>query len=223
MSEVTTPASCQYCGAESVGEHICPECGRIKPLLPGADYFEFFGLERKLRIDPEELEKTFYRLSRQLHPDYYTTASESEKRASVERSSMLNDAYRTLSDPVSRAQYLLLIAGFKEKEKKAPPDLLEEVFELNMQVEELKAAKRAGDEAEARTARGALMTALTHLEKRLSEIDGVLFALFEAWDEAVDSSRRDSEGMDALRRMSELLSHRSYIRNLVRDISEEIG
>ena len=223
MSGTAISDVCRYCDAESADAHFCSECGRIKPLAPGIDYFEFFSLPRKLKLDEKELEQSFYRLSRQLHPDYFMAASEPEKQASVERSSMLNDAYRTLADPITRAQYLLQLEGVEEKEKKAPPDLLEEVFDLNMQVEELKAAKRAGDNAEAETARMALRTALTELEKKLNEIDETLFALFDDWDRTLESGMRDQERTDSLRAMSAVLSHRSYIRNLVRDISEEIG
>src|SRR2546427_1819792 len=136
---------CQHCGTRSDGAHFCAQCGKIQPVAPGSDYFRFMGLPRKLRIDEAELEKSFYALSRQFHPDYFMATSEQERQASVERSSMLNDAYRTLRDRVARVSYLLTLEGYKETEKKAPPGLLEEVFELNMQVEELKAAKKIGD------------------------------------------------------------------------------
>ena len=134
---------------------------------------------------------------------------------------MLNDAYRTLRDRVSRGQYLLLLEGYKEAEKKAPPDLLEEVFDLNMQVEELKAAKKMGDEDEVQEARAALDEALGGLKDKLDDIDARLFAVFADWDAAVDRGAGEQEQRPVLDRMSELLSHRSYIRNLVRDIREE--
>ncbi|HXG65513.1 MAG TPA: Fe-S protein assembly co-chaperone HscB [Blastocatellia bacterium] len=214
--------ACPYCGAESADEHYCSACGRILPVAVGSDYFSFLGLPRKLRLDEAELEKTFYALSRKLHPDYFMTASDAERQASIQRSSMLNDAYRTLRNPVSRATYLLTLEGYKEAEKKAPPDLLEEVFELNMQIEELKAAKKMGDEDEVNEARAALEEALAHLNGRLAELDNRLFALFEKWDAALDGGAGEGDKKTALNQMSELLSHRSYIRNLVRDIREEM-
>lgn len=211
-----TLTECARCGAASTDPHICSECGRLLPLAAGVDYFSFFGLPRKLRIDESELEKSFYSLSRKLHPDYFMNASEEERQASIDRSSLLNDAYRTLRDKISRVQYLLTLEGYKEAEKKAPPDLLEEVFELNMQVEELKMAKKMGDAGEVAEARSALETALSGLKKKLENIDARLFALFDDWDTA------NGESKPTLDQMSELLSHRSYIRNLVRDIKEEI-
>jgi molecular chaperone HscB len=214
--------TCMHCGAQSAGAHFCSECGKIQPVAAGSDHFRFIGLPRKLRVDESELEKSFYALSRQFHPDYFMSASEAERQASMERSSMLNDAYRTLRDRVARVTYLLSIEGYKEAEKKAPPDLLEEVFELNMQIEELKAAKTVGDEEEVAEARAALEEALTGLREKLAGIDERLLAQFENWDSAMDRSAATSEKKDLLDRMSELLSHRSYIRHLVHSIQEEL-
>ncbi|MGA9772751.1 MAG: Fe-S protein assembly co-chaperone HscB [Blastocatellia bacterium] len=222
MAEAKTNAdkrACAHCGALSTDAHFCSECGKIQPVAPGADYFAFFGLPRKLFIDESALEKEFYTLSRQLHPDYFMNATGAERRASIERSSMLNDAYRTLRDRVARAQYLLRLEGYKEAEKKAPPDLLEEVFELNMQIEELKAAKKTGDEDEVGETRAALEQALQGLKEKLNEIDERLYTLFGVLDAAVES---DEGRKAALDRISEALSYRSYIRNLVRDITEEL-
>jgi molecular chaperone HscB len=222
MAEATinpNKSACAHCGAVSKDEHFCSECGKIQPVATGADYFAFFGLPRKLLIDEAALEKEFYSLSRQLHPDYFMNSTDAERRASIDRSSTLNDAYRTLRDRVARAQYLLQLQGYKEAEKKAPPDLLEEVFELNMQIEELKAAKKMGDQDEVSEARASLEQALQGLKEKLNEIDERLYALFGVWDAAVDSGSSEKPALD---QMSELLSHRSYIRNLVRDIREEL-
>jgi molecular chaperone HscB len=221
-TERVSQSGCLHCGAQSTGAHSCSACGKIQPVVAGSDYFSFFGLQRKLRIDEAELEKSFYALSRQFHPDYFMSASAEERQASIERSSMLNDAYRTLRNQVTRARYLLTLEGYKEAEKKAPPDLLEEVFELNMQIEELRAAKKTGDEDEAAEARSSLEEALADLHKKLQEIDERLFALFEDWDSAVDREAAANGRKRLLDRLSELLSHRSYIRNLVRDIKEEL-
>lgn len=225
MAEAITnlaPPACPHCGAHSEDAHFCSACGKILPLSAGSDYFAVFGLPRKLRIDESALEKSFYGLSRQLHPDYFMNASEAERQASVDRASRLNDAYRTLRDRAARAAYLLQLAGYKEAEKKAPPDLLEEVFELNMQIEELKAAKKMGDEDDLKEARAALEEALAGLKDKLSEIDARLFAAFADWDAAVDGGADERERTPVLDRLSEQLSQRSYIRNLVRDIREEL-
>src|SRR5712692_6053240 len=190
-TEKVSVGICLHCGAQSAAAHFCSECGRIQPVASGSDYFSFFGLPRKLRLNESELEKSFYSLSRQFHPDYFMSGDERERQASMERSSMLNDAYRTLRDRVARVSYLLTLEGYKEAEKKAPPDLLEEVFELNMQVEELKAAKKLGDADEVLEARASLEEALAGLRNKLAAIDELLFALFGEWDSAIDRRTTD--------------------------------
>jgi len=102
------------------------------------DYFEVFGLPRLLGIDTLVLEKTFHNLSRKYHPDYFTTASPSEKTRAVRMTALLNDAYRTLRNPVRRVEYLLSLYGFKPDSSKVPQALLMEVFEINERLEEVK-------------------------------------------------------------------------------------
>jgi len=211
---------CAYCEAQSDDPHFCSGCGKIQPVRDDSDFFTFFGLPRKLVIDESALESTFYKLSRQFHPDYFMGASEPEREASMQRSSLLNDAYRTLRDRIRRVSYLLTLEGYKEAEKKAPPDLLEEVFELNMQIEELKEAKGSGDDADLAQARSALEDALAGLKEKLASIDRKLAILFQDWDRAVDSG--DPAKKAVLDRISELLSHRSYINHLVNSVLEEL-
>jgi molecular chaperone HscB len=76
-------------------EHFCSACGKVQPPVP-VDYFTFFGLPRKLNVDVPALEREFYQLSRKLHPDLYSGADAREQEWSLEQSSQLNDAYRTL-------------------------------------------------------------------------------------------------------------------------------
>src|ERR1700680_1355420 len=143
--------------------HFCESCGKVQPPVP-VDYFSFFGLPRKLTVDVAALERDFYDLSRRLHPDLSARAGSREQEWSLEQSSLLNDAYRTLKDPIKRTQYLLHLEGveLEEQSKSAteqaratgqtkkqivPPDLLEEVFELNMQLEGLRMNKKIGEDA----------------------------------------------------------------------------
>jgi molecular chaperone HscB len=142
--------------------HFCGSCGKVQPPAP-VDYFTFFGLPPKLNLNVVALEKDFYELSRKLHPDLNARAGSQEQEWSLEQSSLLNDAYRTLRDPIKRTEYLLHLEGIslEEQSKSAteqaratgevkkqivPPDLLEEVFELNMQLEELRMNKKMGED-----------------------------------------------------------------------------
>src|SRR6476620_408268 len=122
------------------------------------DFFSFLGLSRKLNIDTADLEQRYRALSRQFHPDFFYNAPPAERRASLERSSYLNDAYRTLRDPIARLEYLLQIEGvgrgagapnvvqgdLAPMSKAVPPALLEEVFALNEELDEIRAARADG-------------------------------------------------------------------------------
>src|ERR1700719_88819 len=142
--------TCWNCSAATGGAHFCPACGKIQPLPRGADFFGFFGLPRKLSIDLADLEQRFHSLSWKLHPDHFVRASEDERQLSLDLSSQLNDAYRTLRDPVARVEYLLSLSGMRkegQKKQQAPPELLEEVFELNESLDELREARASGGNA----------------------------------------------------------------------------
>src|SRR3979409_542478 len=101
-------------------------------------FYEALGLEPRLVLDSEELKKRFYERSRQWHPDRFSRASAGEQQKSLEMTSMLNDAFRTLRDPVARAEYFLEQKSIVPS-KHVPPELLEEVFDMNIALEELRA------------------------------------------------------------------------------------
>src|ERR1700744_1379173 len=107
--EPGTVDSCWSCGSMRAA-HFCESCGKVQPPAP-VDYFTFFGLSRKLNLNVPALEKEFYELSRKLHPDLNARAGKQEQQWSLEQSSLLNDAYRTLRDPIKRTHYLLKLEG----------------------------------------------------------------------------------------------------------------
>jgi molecular chaperone HscB len=201
------------------------------------DYFSFFNLPRKLTLDVVALEKQFYVLSRKLHPDRFASKPVAEQEAALAQSSLLNDAYRTLKEPISRTQYLLTLEGVElEEQSKAatdaarasgeqkkqivPPELLEEVFELNMQLQEMRAANKMGeDEPELRRD---LMTAKDAFDAKMVETQAELEELWTVWDSGVDAGDEavKTRAKDA---MVVLLNKRSYLRNLVRDVNEALG
>jgi molecular chaperone HscB len=200
------------------------------------NYFEVFGLPEKLRIDTAALEKQFYTLSRKLHPDRFASRTVEEQEEALRQSSLLNDAYRTLKDPILRTQYLLKLEGVEleeqskaatdaarqtggEKKQIVPPELLEEVFELNMQLQEMRMAKQMGeDEPELRRD---LMTAKDTFDARMVETQAELEALWDQWDSAVDA--KDDRAKESARNsMVSVLNRRNYLRNLVRDVNEAL-
>lgn len=215
--------------------HFCSSCGKVQPPAP-VDYFAFFGLPLKLNIDVAQLEKDFYELSRKLHPDLSARASAREQEWSLEQSSMLNDAYRTLRDPIKRTQYLLRLEGIEleEQSKSAteqaratgeikkqivPPDLLEEVFELNLQLEELRMQKKTGEDDPAlieEVGRQKL-----ELQEKYDSLLGELQGYWRQWDQMIDqgSEAKADERAAIMNKMVDVLNRRNYIRNLVRDVA----
>jgi molecular chaperone HscB len=219
--------------------HFCDACGKVQPPQP-TDYFSFFGLPRKLNIDSDALGREFYALSRKLHPDVYVRSAEQEREWSLEKSSQLNDAYRILKDPIGRTEYLLRLEGIElEEQSKAatekaratgqvkkqvvPPDLLEEVFELNLQLEELRMNKKIGEDDPNLVAE--LETHKKNLEEKFASLAEELKGYWNEWDALIAAKTSGSAVSDDDRRkvrdkMVDLLNRRSYIRNLVRDVNE---
>jgi molecular chaperone HscB len=204
---------------------FCPQCGKIQP-PSGGNFFSVFGLVSALNLDLGMLEHQFHKLSRKLHPDRFGRASAEEKEWSLAQSSLLNDAYRTLKDPLTRTYYLLKLHGaeigeeFAGKDRKdpsrVPADLLEEVFELNMQLEEMRMGRKMGEVDEQ------LQADLKQAEKKFlalqDEVDDELRAQWTAWDEG-DAAAREA----AQKTMVALLDRRRYLSNLVRDVTETLG
>jgi len=192
-----------------------------KTAIRETDYFSFFGLERKLGLDLAALERRFYELSWKLHPDNFHNASAEEQGLSLEKASVLNDAWRTLRDPVARVEYLLGLEGVRregEIKQQAPPDLLAEVFELNEYLEELRAARRAGgDASQMQELCHHLEEARTSFQHKLEAVLAELTAQFPVFDAAEGTAQKS-----ALEKMSEILNRHSYIRNLVRNVTDEL-
>ncbi len=215
--------SCWNCRAAVTGAHFCASCGKVQPLPAGASYFAFFGLPQKLTIEPASLEGQFHMLSWKLHPDNFVRAGELERTLSLQRSSQLNDAYRTLRDPIARVEYLLEHLGVRKEgttKQQAPPELLEEVFELNESLDELRDARAAGGDVAA--LQGRLEVAQQNFQEDLDDLDTDLAALGRDWDAAVDFGGEDAKKTALLARMNEVLNRRAYIRNLVAGVQKEL-
>jgi molecular chaperone HscB len=180
----------------------------VAPVSPAkATYFEFLELPEKLDIDLKDLEKRFHALSRKWHPDRFARAGPEEQQRALDASALLNDAYRTLRDPVARTEYLLSLKGIAPGDsKKVPPELLEEVFELNMALEEVK----VGDT----DALPQLRDAQVRFRGMLAASDSALADDFRAWDAGVEPL--------LLERLRSRLNYRKYISNLVRETEKAL-
>jgi molecular chaperone HscB len=227
--ESAVPIECWSCSIGHTHSTLfCPHCSKIQP-PPGGDYFQVFGLQRGFEIDLGALETEFHRLSRKVHPDRFARATESERQFSLADTALLNDAYRTLKDPLSRTEYLLKLEGAEIGEEHAgkdrknekdpsrvPADLLEEVFELNMQLEEMRMARKMGEEDPQLQAD--LDHAKNKFETLLAGVDSDLRTQWQVWDAGDEAARQTAQTT-----MVALLDRRRYLRNLVRDVTEALG
>ena len=192
------------------------------------DFFGFLGLARKLKIDAADLEQRYRALSRQFHPDYFYNAPAAERRASLERSSYLNDAYRTLKNPVSRIEYLLSLERDVSVEARSgagttpPPALLEEVFALNEELDVIREEREGGAPAPEWKAR--LDRAREPIERKRAEHEAALDQLSAKWDALVDdASAGEPERRRVLAELQERFLERNYITNLLAGIERELS
>ena len=189
------------------------------------NYFEIFGLPRKLGVDTAALQRRFYELSREHHPDFHQAAPAEEQARVLQTSARVNAAYRTLRDPIRRAQYLVRLEEEGERaasateddrtdERKlaAPPELLAEMFEIQ---EALQEARVSGlDDATRATLvqqRDSLM------ERRAAEEARITGSLGEAWDCAAPEER---PGLVA--QLKAALARRAYFRTVIEDLTNAL-
>ena len=180
-----------------------------------------------------DLEQRYRALSRQFHPDYFYNASPAERRASLERSSYLNDAYRTLKNPISRIEYLLKVEGVLQPASgsqpssggqsagKVPTGLLEEVFALNEELDEVREQRANGAAPEQWKPR--LERARAPIDKKRAEHEAQLDELSARWDAAVrGGAGSDGERREVLQALHERFLERNYINNLLAGIEREL-
>lgn len=223
--DTAVPVACWSCSvAHNESTLFCPHCSKIQP-PPGADYYSVFSLVPALDLDLGMLEHQFHKLSRKLHPDRFARAAENEKEWSLADTALLNDAYRTLKDPIRRTEYLLKLHGAEIGEEhagkdrkdpsRAPADLLEEAFDLNMQLEEMRMARNAGENDP--DLQASLEQAKEKFDGLLDEVDNDLRSQWKVWDSGDQTTR-----LEAQKKMVSLLDRRRYINNLVRDVTETL-
>ena len=198
---------CWQCGQAADLSLFCRFCNHLQE--PVLDYYRFFGFPRTFHLDTPELERRFYSLSRQLHPDLFFRAMPRERDYSLEATAILNDAYRTLRDPVLRAEYLLKELGEQPGDRAreaVPPELLEEVFEVSELLEESRAGQRPAPQ--------------------LHQVHGKFLSLRLDADRELDAlyRRHDATGDRAvLRDIRGVLSRRRYLHNLIQQIEKELA
>ncbi len=218
---------CWHCQSEVSGEYFCDRCVKVQPVSKDTDYFTCFGFPRRLSIDLKKLEAKFYELSRAFHPDFYQNKSDTEQTISLSNAATLNTAYRTLRDPIKRAEYLLdLEAGAVKEIRSSPPgDLFEQILELQDTLDEYRAIDKTSETGQ--QLREKLREEQHALEQRKRDMETQLQQIFRDWDalqergEATSQTRADRDRL--LRQMREILSNRTYVKNIVNDLVATIG
>lgn len=219
---------CWQCQKPVGNTWVCHACGVIQPLPETLDYFACLGFPRHLQLDARQLAERFHERSRLVHPDFFQTKSERERVLSLEASALLNRAYRTLRHPVERMSYVIrLESGATEIPAKAPPDLLEEIFELQELIEGFRHYPAGQPESPEHAAdREKLLAAQSRLQERLGRLDKELAELSVRWDRLIGDGavdRQDGaiepEKLALLTAMRDRLSSRQYLSNTIEEIA----
>lgn len=132
---------CWSCGAERGQAVFCGTCKKLQPVPKGRTYFDALGLERRQALDPKNLELRFRESAKEVHPDRFAQSSPIERKLALEHTTLVNQAYRALKDPASRAEYLLSLEGVvvgKEESRTQDPGFLMEMLELQEAIGEAK-------------------------------------------------------------------------------------
>jgi len=184
------------------------------------NYFEVFGLPRKLQIDLDALQRSFYELSRRHHPDFHQGAEAEDQARVLEASALVNRAYRALRDPVRRVEYLIALEEGREVREettakaKVPVDLLAEMLEVQEALEEAKSSGLTDEAAEQ------LRAERQRLQERYQSEEDALIAGGSEWDAAIDAGQ---ERKPLLERFKQGLAARAYLRTVIDDLTQAIG
>jgi molecular chaperone HscB len=208
--------------------HLCRYCSVLQPLLNSENRFSVMGLSPRLNLDFSSLQRTFYELSRNYHPDFYQTRTSEEKSISEAATAMINTAYETLNDPIRRVEYLLTLEGMPAErgESKPPMDLFEEILSMQETLSDYREAK-LNKTANLDLAQAAVLKTNEDLESRQKGLAKRLEALSLRWDALLDSSstihKPDSEEKKKiLTELRDTLGEIAYLRTVLRDIQKTI-
>lgn len=195
----------------------------LAPFPPGTDFFTALGLPRRLQIDRADLERRYHALSRRFHPDFFQTSSTRERLTSLENSALINKAYRTLRDPLARAEYLVRLetgAG-AETQDEAPRALFEEIMELNEQLAEYQTA----DPDEQTALRPGLEEKRREFQSEYDELERRLTGeVFPAWDRGMETGDLSAEARtELLAEISRILGNRAYLRRVLNNLEETLS
>lgn len=198
------PTKCVACHQEMHGPAVCDYCHTLNPIHGPVDYFSLLGVPRRFRLDAENLRRRYLALNRHAHPDFHTDESPEVHDLALQVSSALNDAYRTLSDPVSRAEYLLELLGGRSsaQDRSVPDGFLNHIVLLR---EEIEDARASGD--------GETLAAMR--EQLGGRLDGMVRQLGELFGEFDATVACEGARLGELDRIRQHLNAISYVRRML--------
>ena len=192
--------SCQSCGDSLISPLFCFSCNSLQNISDDINHFEVMGLPRSFEIDSGELERLYQSLTLEMHPDFFGAAPEEQKQLSEKYSVMLNAAYSTLREPVSRATYLLSLfaRGKNLQTDKLPEGFLQEMFFFQESLDEIL---ESDDQS-------ALRKMNEDLQKRYIFIESNYATLFKKLETSPESS-------EILQQLQTQLNTERYLRRLL--------
>jgi molecular chaperone HscB len=185
-----------------------------------SDYFTIFGLPRKLTVDGAALQRRFYELSREHHPDFHQGAAPEQQAETLARSALVNRAYRALRDPLPRVEYLIALEEGREVREgatdkpRAPRELLQEMLEVQEALEEAKAegmSPAAGERVREERAQ---------LEARYAAEADAIVGRAREWDRLVEEG---GDRKPLVEWFKQRLATRAYLRTVIDDLTEALG
>lgn len=112
------------------------------------NHFKLFGLPERFALDAPQLDAAYRAVQAEVHPDRFAAAGDAQKRIAMQWATRVNEAYRTLKDPLARAAYLLHLRGIEvgaEDNTAMEPAFLMQQIEWREQIEDASAARNAGE------------------------------------------------------------------------------
>jgi Fe-S protein assembly co-chaperone HscB len=200
--------NCPHCEIEIPNGEFCPKCGKILPPQERSHYNVLGFSEEILSVDLPVLEKRLFELNKKFHPDRFANKTPLEMQFAHDHSSAVNNAYRILKDPVSRAKYVVEknLGSIEEKSAHVPAEMAEFFFEIHDVLDTIKDSD--GHPSESDLAQ--VKTAEKQLNAKLKELDDHLMEKFYAYDAEPDKKH--------LQLIKDILSERSYIKSFLRQI-----
>ncbi|MBK8012577.1 MAG: Fe-S protein assembly co-chaperone HscB [Deltaproteobacteria bacterium] len=185
-------AKCWSCGAERRDAFFCGSCEKIQPIAATTTHFDLLDIPPRFAVPSEVLDRAFRTKSKRVHPDRYGAHSSIERRLALDHTARINEAYRALKTPASRAEYLLTLEGVdigREDARTQNPGLLMALLETQEAIEVMHD-------------RQALLDEKSRIEARR---DSLLAGVGRYFDEGVGTRQDVVDALTELRYLSRIL------------------